>query len=171
MRSISRVSLAAAASAALIASLALPASAADTTATVQVAAGSLGISAPASTALTALTPGGSASANLTGVNVTDSRAGTADWTANVSLTNFTGTTPTNIIPATAATYTPATAGKTGTVTVVPTTQADLSTAKTVQSATAVVGNNTATWDAVLSVTAPSDALADTYTAVLTHSVL
>lgn len=171
MRSFSRVSLAVAASAVLVGSLALPASAADTTATVQVPVGSIGISAPANAALTALTPGGSASAALSGVAVTDNRAGEANWTAQVSLSDFVGVDSTNIIPATAASYVPGTAVETGTSTVAATSQSDLSTAKTVQAATGVVGNNTATWGATLSVTAPSDALADTYTATLTHSVL
>jgi hypothetical protein len=173
MRSISRISLVAAASAVLVGSMALPASAAtDTTAaTVEVEAGSLAISAPVGADLGAIIPGSSATAALTGVEVTDTRAGTADWTTTALLTNFVGTDPGNVIPATAATYTPAAAVPTGTVTVAPTTQTDLSTAKTVQAATGVVGNNSAIWNANLSVLAPTDALADTYTATLTHSVL
>jgi len=172
MRSITRVSLVIAASAALAGSLALPASAADTTATVEVPVGSLGISAPVGADLGLITPGLSASAALPGVEVIDTRAGTADWAAQVTLTNFVGTTVTNIIPASAATYTPAAAVETGTSTVAATTRVGLSTTpQSVQTATGVVGNNTATWDANLSVTAPADALADTYTATLTHSVL
>ncbi|KQR75542.1 hypothetical protein ASF98_06940 [Arthrobacter sp. Leaf337] len=171
MRSFSRVSLVAVASAALIGSLALPASAADTTATVEVPVGSLSISAPVGADLATITPGSSASATLTGVEVIDTRAGEAGWAAQVVLSDFVGATPSNVIPATAAVYTPAVAVPTGTVTVDGTTQSDLSTPKTVQAATAVTGNNTATWDANLSVTAPADALADVYTATLTHSVL
>lgn len=171
MRSISRVSLAVAASAVLVGSLALPASAADTTATVEVPTGSIGISAPANAPLSDLTPGGSASAALTGVAVTDNRADEAGWSATVSLTNFVGVTPTNIISSTLASYAPGAAVETGTSAVAATSQTGLSTAKTVQAATGVVGNNTATWDATLSVTAPSDALADIYTATLTHSLL
>jgi hypothetical protein len=171
MRSITRVSLVIAASAALVGSLSLPASAADTTATVQVTGGSLAISAPDTANLTAVTPGGNATANLTGVQVIDTRAGTLNWSAQVSMSDFVGTDTATIIPATAATYTPAAAVETGTSTVAATVGADLSTAKTVQAATGVVGNNTATWSAVLSVTAPTDALADIYEATLTHSFL
>jgi hypothetical protein len=172
MRSITRVSLVIAASAALVGSLALPASAADTAATVEVPVGSLAISAPVGADLGEITPGLSASATLTGVQVIDTRAGTGIWTASVTLTNFVGTTPTNIIPATAARYTPAAAVPGGTVTVTPTTRVGLSsTPQAVQTASDVVGNNTATWDAELRVTAPTDALADTYTATLTHSVI
>ncbi|WP_159620647.1 hypothetical protein [Arthrobacter zhaoguopingii] len=171
MRTISRISLSVTASAVLVGSLALPASAADTTATVQVTAGGLGISAPAGAGLSSLAPGGTASATVAGVTVTDERAGTIGWNAAVIMTNFTGTTNTNVIPATAASYAPGAAVSTGTATVAATSQTDLSTAKAVQTATGVVGNNTATWDATLSVTAPANALADTYTAVLTHSFL
>lgn len=172
MRSIARVSLVIAASAALVGSLALPASAVDTTATVEVPVGSLGISAPAGANLGLITPGLSASATLTDVEVIDNRAGTTGWAASVTLTNFVGGTPTNIIPATAARYTPAAAVPGGTVTLTPTTRIGLSTTpQAVQTASDVVGNNTATWAAELRVTAPTDALADTYTATLTHSVL
>jgi hypothetical protein len=48
---------------------------------------------------------------------------------------------------------------------------DLSSPKAVQVATGVTGNNTAIWDATLTVTAPDAALAATYTATLTHSLL
>jgi hypothetical protein len=173
MRSITRVSLVIAASAALVGSLALPASAADTTATVEIEVGSLGISAPGGADLTTIIPGGSASAALVDVTVIDGRAGTGGWTASVTLTDFTGTTdPDNVIPASAATYTPAAADETGTSTVAPTTRVGLSTTpQAVQTATGVSGNNTAIWDASLSLLAPANALADTYEATLTHSVL
>lgn len=174
MRTISRISLVAAASAALVGSIALPASAAetaDTTATVEVPIGSLSISAPVGADLTTITPGGSASATLTGIQVSDTRAGEAGWAAAVTLSDFVGETPTNVIPATAATYMPAAAVETGTSTVSASAASNLATAKTVQTATGVVGNNTAIWSASLGVTAPSDALADNYTATLTHSVL
>ena len=174
MRTISRISLVAAASAALVGSIALPASAAptaDTTATVEVPVGSLSISAPAGADLATITPGGTASATLTGIQVSDTRAGEAGWAASVTLSDFVGDTPTNVIPATAATYTPGAAVVAGTSTVEATAQSGLATAKTVQAATGVVGNNTATWSADLGVTAPANALADNYTATLTHSVL
>lgn len=176
MRNVSRVSLAVGASAILIGSLALPASAADTTATVVVPVGEIGISAPTSAPLSSLTPGGTASAAVSGVTVTDNRAGEAGWVVQVVLSDFVGVTPLdasqpNKISASLASYAPGVAAETGTSTVAATTQSNLSVVKTVQTATGVVGNNTAAWDATLSVTAPTDALADTYTAKLTHSVL
>lgn len=171
MRSISRVSLVIAASAALVGSLALPASAADTTATVEVPAGLLTISAPANADLGTVAPGSLITAAVGNVAVSDLRAGEEGWNAQVSMTDFVGTNTATVIPAASATYTPAAAVETGTSTVAPTPQTGLATAKTVQAATGVVGNNTAAWDADLSFTAPTDALADTYTATLTHSAL
>jgi len=174
MRTISRVSLTAAVSAALVGSVALPATAAptaDSTVTVEVPVGTLSISAPATAALGTVTPGASASVGLAGVQITDDRAGVAGWSAQVALTDFVGVNAANVIPATAATYTPEAATVTGTATVAETPASNLSTAKTVQTATAVSGNNTATWNASLSILAPAGALADTYTATLTHSSL
>lgn len=40
----------------------------------------------------------------------------------------------------------------------------------VQTATGVSGNNTATWNARLTVPVPNDAVVDSYTATLTYSV-
>jgi hypothetical protein len=44
------------------------------------------------------------------------------------------------------------------------------TAGTVQTATAVVGVNTATWNPSIAVTLPAGAQAGTYSATITHSV-
>jgi hypothetical protein len=174
MRSFSRVSLAAAASAVLVGSLALPATAADnttTTTTVVIDSGSIAVSAPGAASLSALTPGGTAGANINGVQVSDNRAGTEGWAVSVVLSDFTGNLTTDVIPAANASYTPSNAAVSGNALIGKATAADLSVPTTVQSATNVNGNNTATWDALVQVTAPSDALADTYTATLTHSVL
>ncbi|GAA1789642.1 hypothetical protein GCM10009712_41280 [Pseudarthrobacter sulfonivorans] len=173
MRSISRVSIALAASAVLVGSLALPASADDTVLTVVVPVGQIGISGPlgGTAALTALTPGGDATATIEDVTVIDNRAGVAGWVASVSLEDFVGLTPSNIISAADAAYDTGVAVETGTSTVTSADVSDLSIGGPVQTAAGVVGNNTAIWDATLTVTAPDDALADTYTATLTHSVL
>lgn len=174
MRTISRISLVVAVSASLVGSIALPATAAptsDTGVTVEVPAGALSISAPGTANLGTVTPGGNTSVALTGVQVTDNRAGVTGWSATVTLTDLVGGNTATVIPAAAATYTPAAATVTGTATVAETLASDLSTAKAIQEATAVSGNNTATWNANLSVLAPAGALADTYTATLTHSTL
>ncbi|WP_155849549.1 hypothetical protein [Arthrobacter sp. H20] len=179
MRTITRASLVLAGSAALVGAMALPASAVDTTTTAQINAGTIGFSSfPTSAALGAVVPGATVTTSLVDIQVTDNRAGTAGWVASVSLSNFTGAkqtvagTPDNVIPAANASYTPAAAIVSGTATLTASgAQADLSTAKSVQTASAVTGNHVATWGATLALTAPSNALADTYTAVLTHSVL
>lgn len=174
MRSLSRVSLAVAASAVLVGSLAFPATAADnttTTTTVVIDAGSIAVSAPGAASLSALTPADTASANINGVQVTDNRAGVEGWAVSVVLGDFTGKLTNDVIPAANASYTPSPASVTGDALVAETTSANLSVPTTVQSATAVNGNNNATWNAVVKVSAPSDALADTYTATLTHSLL
>lgn len=179
MRSVTRFSLVLASSAVLVGSMALPASAADTTTTVEVPAGTIGYSSvPASASLGSTAPGTTATVSLAGVQITDNRAGTAGWTATVSMSPLNGavqTTPgtsDNVIPASAAAYTAGTATVTGTATVAASAkQSNLSTAKDVQTATAVSGNNTATWTGSLEVAIPSNAIADTYTAVLTHSLL
>lgn len=71
--------------------LAFPARAADTTTTFSLAAGSLAISAPASRDLgSGPTGGGTVSAQLGTVTVTDDRGALAGaWTASVSSTDFT----------------------------------------------------------------------------------
>jgi hypothetical protein len=175
MRAISRVSLIAAVSAALVGSIALPATAADTVGspvTVEVPVGVLSVSVPASAALGTVTPGGFAEVTLTPVQVSDTRAGVAGWDAQVTMGDLVGTlNPARVIPASAATYTPGNANVVGTATVTPATLSGLSaTPQPVQSATAVSGNNTATWSAVLRIDAPDGTLAENYTATLTHSV-
>lgn len=171
-----RVSSIAAVSAALICSVSLPATAADsatTTATVTVTGGGLAISAPAAAGLGSVAPGATATVNLAGVQVSDTRAGMAGWVAQVASTDFVGGIANNEIAASAASYTPALATPTGVVVVTPSAiPVTLSaTPQTVQTATVVVGNNGATWGAGLSLSVPGSALADTYTATLTHSVL
>lgn len=172
MRSIIRTSLVSAAALALIGGMALPASAADTDATVQIQGGSIALAAPASFNLGAVAPGQSAQANLTGIGVTDDRAGETGWVSSVSVSDFTGTTnPAEIIPAANVSYVTGDAVTTGTATVTSAgTVTGFPTLQTVQTATSVHGNNTATWDATIEIAAPADAVADTYTATIVHSV-
>lgn len=168
MNKVTKGALAAAAAGALLGSMALPASAANTATTVTINGGSIAITAPTSAAFGSLNPGAIATLPLNEVQVRDSRAGITGWTATVSSTNF--KSEAREIPATNLSYTAGIATVTG-IAVVATTlvQVDLSTAKPVQIATAVVGNNTATWTGTLALTVPSDALAGDYTAVVTHS--
>lgn len=50
------------------------------------------------------------------------------------------------------------------------TATDPTMPRIVQTATGVSGNNTATWNARLTVPVPNDAVVDSYTATLTYSV-
>jgi hypothetical protein len=149
--------------------MAVPASAADTTTTVTITGGGLTLTAPPSATLTAGTPGQNSTVTVGDTTVTDARAGTLNWTATVSLPVLTAAGQT--IPTTAATYLASTAGLTGAPTLdAPTTQLDLSTAKVSQAASAVSGNNTATWTGALMVPIPAQVLAGTYSGTLTQSV-
>ena len=175
MRKITLAALALAGSMALVGVTAVPAFAAtgDTPVSVTVASGVISITVPGTKALTAALPGATSTTTLGDTVVTDGRAGTAGWIANVTLPVLTGTvTSTNAtIPTTGATYAVTTATKTGTVTVTAAaTITGLGTAKTSQTATAVSGNNTATWAATLTVPMPAQVLADTYSGTLTQSV-
>ena len=180
MRNITRVSLVLAGSAALVGSMALPASAADTTTTVTVPSGTIAIAAPASASFASpVTPGTTATVSLPGVQVTDNRAGTVGWTASVASSAFSGakvnaTTGASLysIAASNASYTAGAATVVGTATVAASAkQTDLSSAKTAQTASAVTGNHTANWAGTLELAVPSNAIADDYTALVTHSVL
>jgi hypothetical protein len=171
MRKITGISFAIGTAAVLTLAAAVPANAADTNATVTVTGGTVSISAPASVGLSAAAPGATAAATIPSVEVTDTRAGTAGWTASFSSTAFTSATLTDqTIPAANVSYVPTTAVVTGTATVTGSTAS--AGAGAVQTASAVTGNNTAIWDGTVSVAIPSDALAATdYTATMTESVL
>ena len=68
------------------------------------------------------------------------------------------------------TYTPGTAVVVGIATVTPITLTAMTTPGTVQTATAVLGVNTATWNPSIGVPIPAGAVAGTYSATITHSV-
>lgn len=175
MGSITRTALVLACSAALAGGMALPASADDATtnATVEVAGGVLTMSAPVGAApLTPVSPGADATFALSAISVTDTRADVLDWTTTASLTDFVGVDVTHIIPAADATYDPSLTATTGVATFTAATGAvSLDAPVIVVDAADVTGNNTATWDAGLIVPVPDAALADDYSATLTHSVL
>ncbi len=105
--------------------------------------------------------------------VTDTRTGSAGWVASAVTTNLTAIVGevTYTIPKANITYTPNTATKTGTVTVTTASAGTISTARAVQTATGVDGNNTATWNPSVVVAIPSDAISGNYTGTITHSVV
>lgn len=168
---ITRTALVLLCSAALAGAQALPASAAETLTTVTVSQGSLGFtSAPVSATLGPVEPGTTAAITHYGIRVSDSRAGVSGWNVSVVVTDFTGDSTGALLSAAGATYTPTAATTSGTVAVAATTATDPTTPKIVQTATGVSGNNTATWNADLTLAVPNDAVVDTYTATVTYSI-
>jgi len=158
-------------SAALMASTAMPASAAagDTTTTFALAGESLSITVQATAALT---DGSSGAANVSGplglVKVTDLRGGVTVWNASATSTTFTGPSTTS----TGVSYRAGAMTTTGNIVILPGVATALSgTSARVAGPTAVVGNNTAQWNPVLTVSLPSDALAGNYTGTVNTSVL
>jgi len=153
--------------------LAAPAFAADTPVTVQITGGDLAISAPAGPVSLGTTPGSTGTQNVTGllgsVVVSDQRAGVAGWVATAGATNFAGSGGGSILASTIG-YVPGTANVVGTATVTPVSLAAMTTPGTVQTATAVSGDNTANWNPSIAVPIPAGALAGTYGATITHSV-
>jgi hypothetical protein len=143
-------------------------------ATATVVTGVLSISAPATADLGAAAPGGTASAGLGLVRVTDDRAGVAGWTATVASTDFTtgGGTAAETIPVDDVLYLiNGFASTTGSATFTRTPVTTLSTsAQAVVTATNVQGDNSVTWNPVIRVSVPSGAVAGTYSATITHSV-
>lgn len=156
----------------IMAGAALPASAADTTISVTVEAGELGISAPDTFDLIDVVPGRVTRGSMSGISVVDGRAGVIGWIAVVSVSDFTNAAdPLRTISKAQVTYTAGPAAKTGTSIITAAAAVTEPTVSVVQTATAVTGNNTAEWVASISVDAPSDALSGDYTATVIHSVL
>ena len=160
--------------------LALPARAADTDTTFTLTAGSLAISAPASKDLgSGSTGGGTLSAQLGTVTVTDTRGALlGTWTASVTSTDFTtgGGTANETIADDEVTYwSGASTASSGTAVFLPgqplaaNAQA-LGASRTAFSASAIVGNNSVSWNPTLTVNVPATAVAGTYTGTITHSV-
>jgi hypothetical protein len=132
------------------------------------------MTAPATSSLGSVAPGGTLSAGLGTVQVTDDRGFGAGWSATVSATGFaTGAgTPAETIPAANARYNIAALGTaTGpaTFTSVPSTRLS-SRAKAVVTATNVTGNTMVTWNPTIVVTIPGSAIGGAYIATITHSV-
>ena len=151
---------------------AFAATAADTPVTVVITAGTLGISAPTASVLLGTTPANATAQTVTAqlgpVLVTDARAGIAGWVATAGATAPGGGTG---IPPSAMGYTPGDTTVVGTATVTGINLASMATQSTVETATGVSGSNTATWNPSIVVTVPAGAVAGTYSATITHSML
>lgn len=144
-----------------------------TTVTFTVDSGALSMSAPVSVDLGSGAPGTTISGALGPVTVTDDRALlSASWTATAASTDWTtgGATSAETIPATDVGYDPGSITTTGTITATGTPITLSGTATPVVAGTDGVGDNTATWDPVISVAVPASAVGGTYTGTLIQSV-
>lgn len=154
---------------AVLAGMALPASADDTDTTFTLTGGSLTLSVQATATLTdAATGSTSISGNLGAVAVTDDRGGTAEWDVSAASTAFTGALGSS---STGVTYTGGTVTETGTITVADGAATAIDTQASVVAPTSLSGNNTASWNPSLNVTMPAGALADDYSGTVTTSIL
>ena len=161
-----------------------PAAAASgtTTTTFVVTGGALAITVPASVSLGTAAPGGTITAQMGTIQVTDNRALlAAAWTASVTTTSFTtggATTPETVpiadvsywsgpstassLPSATGTFTPGQANAAAAVV--------LSVSRTAFSLASGVGDNSLSWNPTMVVALPAAAVAGTYTGTVTHSV-
>jgi hypothetical protein len=143
--------------------------AADTTVTFTVTGGALTITAP----LTASLSGLQATGGISDVVVSDQRLGVLGWIATAASSPFNkpAPDPVSILP-TNVTYQGTVADVTGTALVTRTPLPVIIALPTpVQTATLVLGANTATWTGDLAVTLPPvGVVAGLYTGTVTHSV-
>lgn len=162
--------------------MAAPAVADDTTATFTMAAGTLDIAVPGAATIGTGAPGTTVDGALGVVTVTDERASAdASWTATVTSTNFStgggGTAPQVTLASEIDYWSGVATFTSGTGTFTPAqpvyaNKAPLSTGTPLAAFTHAggTGNNTASWQAALSIRAPQDSVAGTYTGTVTHSV-
>lgn len=128
-------------------------------------AGSLGSGSPA-------VGGEVISGTLGQVQVSDTRHADAGsgWIASVTSTAF--VTPSGrVIPASAVGYAAGPITKIGTATYTANDPGELTGAVPAVTATGITGDNSATWNPVINVTVPANAVAGVYSATITHSVL
>ncbi|HEX2699177.1 MAG TPA: hypothetical protein VHM89_03105 [Acidimicrobiales bacterium] len=183
-RTLATIALSTGLAVASAAGLAIPARAAvtgDTTTTFTLSGGLLSITVPASKALGSVATGSAstAAAQLGTVAVGDAR-GTllGTWTASVSSTAFTtgaATANETIANSNADYWSGAATATTGTGVFLPgqataLAKVTLGSSRTAFSASALVGNNTASWNPTVNVNIPSAAVAGDYTGTITHSV-
>ena len=156
---------------ALVVGFALPASADDTTTTFTLTGGELTLSVGATAALTDEASGVDANVitgTLGAVSVTDARGGTAGWVTSAASSTFTGT---GLSVSDGVAYTNGTVTETGENTVAAVTGQSITSVQPVATATAVSGNNTASWNPTLDVSMPAGALAGAYTGTVTTSLV
>jgi hypothetical protein len=150
----------------------------DTTVTFTVTAGTLDITVPATVDLGSTAPGGTVSAPLGAVTVTDTRgASPATWTTTVTSTDYTtgAATAAETVPTANVTYwsgpTTASNPAIGFTPGQPTAgDAVALTAGQTAFSFSGAGGNTATWNPTLTIAVPATAVAGTYSGTVTHSV-
>ena len=155
----------------LVVGAALPAFAADTSTTFALTGGSLTLSVASTATLTdqaSVEAANTITGNLGVVTVTDARGGTADWTASAASTTFTGA---GLSVSDGVAYTNGVVTESGTNTVAPVIAQSITAEAPVASATAVSGNNTASWSPTLDVSMPAGALAGDYAGTVTTSLI
>jgi hypothetical protein len=157
-------------------SIAIPALADTTTASVTVTGGTLTISAPPDAgslgSIANSVSGGTISGTLGEVQVNDARSAAAGsgWVASVISTAFTPSSgPT--IAASFVGYTAGTITKVGTATYTANDPANLTGVSAAVTATGITGDNSATWTPTIDVAVPGGTIATTYNATITHSVV
>ena len=157
-------------------SIAMPALADTTTASVTVTGGTLTISAPPDAgslgSIANSVSGGTISGTLGEVQVNDARSAAAGsgWVASVISSAFTPSSgPT--IAASFVGYTAGTITKVGTATYTANDPANLTGVSAAVTATGITGDNSATWTPTINVAVPGGTIATTYNATITHSVV
>lgn len=171
-----RRTLAPALSAALLLAIPSAAPAAPTTATVTVTGGALSITVPTDAGSLGTRAnsvlGGTISGPLGIVEVSDARsaAAGAGWIASVISTAFTPAAgPT--IGAASVGYSAGPITKVGTATYLANDPSDLTADVPAVTATAITGDNSATWNPTINIFVGGGKAAGTYSGTITHSVL
>lgn len=168
---LSKPLIAAASATALVVGLALPAAADDTATTFTLTGGDLTLSVGAAAALTDEASGVDANTitgSLGAVTVTDARGGSAGWVTSAASSTFTGV---GLSVSDDVVYTTGVVAETGTNTVAAASGLSITSSQPVATATAVSGNNTASWDPTLDVSMPAGALAGDYAGTVTTSLV
>lgn len=133
--------------------------------------GALSISAPGSISLGSTASPSSVSIAIGAVVVNDLRgvAPGGGWVASAIASNLTSTSG-GLIPANDIGYSAGTISTTGTILISSGDQTDLSSQETIVSASAISGNNTASWTPTITVIIPFGVANGDYTATITQSV-
>jgi hypothetical protein len=155
--------------------MALPASADTTGATITVTAGFLSITVPTDAGNLGtganVVGGETISGHLGVVEVRDARSAAAGsgWVASVISTAFTPPT-TTAIAASAVSYIAGPITKVGTAVYTANDPGNLTGVVAAVTATAITGDNSATWNPTINVAVPGGFAAGVYSATITHSV-